>query len=250
MSNEEDVAVIIRYTREIETILKDKFGATGTGLHSKVNFIEWMLADSLIKQIRYLATVRNDAMHNHSAKVDIQSFEKVAILVLKELKEIKKTPPSSSELKKIKQIPLSSYNLRKIKKTPKYNTQREDTFYKSQKDQESVEYSKKIHAMNSDTYKYNPPQEMRGFNTFLNRALLLVVLAGLGGIFYDYYYNASKPIKRTVEVIKKPQQKLERKPIRVIKKENTIKSKEKKQVKNNLDGNVIIMINNDVYSTN
>lgn len=74
MSNEQDIATIIKYTREIETILKSKFKAEGTGLHSQLNSIDLKLSDELIKKIRYIASVRNDTMHNHSAKVDIKSF--------------------------------------------------------------------------------------------------------------------------------------------------------------------------------
>ncbi len=53
---------IIKKTKKLETILT-KMGATGKGLHEKVSSIEHRIDKKTIKPLRYIATIRNKAVH-------------------------------------------------------------------------------------------------------------------------------------------------------------------------------------------
>jgi hypothetical protein len=68
---------IIDRTKEIETILTN-IGATGKGLHEKVSSIENNLNKSVVKAIRYIATIRNNSLHDSDFKLTtdiIDEFE-------------------------------------------------------------------------------------------------------------------------------------------------------------------------------
>lgn len=96
MCNEEELAKIISFSREIESILKDKFKAKGKGLHTYIDSIENMLNLQLVKDLRYIATIRNKAMHESTFKMDNLSRYKMVsertILSLNKL-EIKNMRP-------------------------------------------------------------------------------------------------------------------------------------------------------------
>lgn len=53
---------IMQYATEIETLLESK-GASGKGIHSKVNSIKYNLEREIIKRLRRIATIRNKKMH-------------------------------------------------------------------------------------------------------------------------------------------------------------------------------------------
>jgi hypothetical protein len=54
---------VIKCSKELEHILEVDFGATGKGLHEKISSIHETLSPELIKQMRYLATIRNKLIH-------------------------------------------------------------------------------------------------------------------------------------------------------------------------------------------
>jgi amino acid transporter len=54
---------VIEQTKKIETLLVDRLGAQGRGLHEKTDSIEALLSDNVVKKIRYIASVRNKLMH-------------------------------------------------------------------------------------------------------------------------------------------------------------------------------------------
>ncbi len=70
MTNEEELAKIIFFSRNIESILKDKFKAKGKGLHTYIDSIENKLDPLLLKDLRYIATIRNKSMHESLFKID------------------------------------------------------------------------------------------------------------------------------------------------------------------------------------
>ena len=79
MTNELELAKIISFTRELESILKEKFQAKGKGLHTYIDSIENKLDERLVKDLRYLATIRNKSMHESSFKVDnFSRYKRVA----------------------------------------------------------------------------------------------------------------------------------------------------------------------------
>ena len=90
---------IIDRTKEIETILTD-LGATGKGLHEKVSSIQDTLNKQVVKAIRYIATIRNNALHDANFKLTtdiVDEFEDAYEVVLLMLNiEIKK-PKSNIE---------------------------------------------------------------------------------------------------------------------------------------------------------
>lgn len=63
---------LIRSSSNIENLLEDK-GAVGKGLHEKVSSIESELPESSVKSIRFIASIRNQLVHEGP---DTVSFEK------------------------------------------------------------------------------------------------------------------------------------------------------------------------------
>jgi hypothetical protein len=59
-----DYELVIRSAKELEFILDSSFAATGKSIHEKLNSLpEGSLPAPLIKQMRYLATIRNKLVH-------------------------------------------------------------------------------------------------------------------------------------------------------------------------------------------
>ncbi len=80
--------LVIERTKEIESILKNE-GAVGRGLHSQLSSMEHRLDKKLIKQIRFIATVRNKLLHEHNytmSQKDYKIFDNVSIEVIGKLK--------------------------------------------------------------------------------------------------------------------------------------------------------------------
>lgn len=65
-----DFKAIIDAIKRIETTLIEQFGAEGRGLHEKLSSVEERIPPKLQRSIRYLATVRNKAMHEHGYEID------------------------------------------------------------------------------------------------------------------------------------------------------------------------------------
>ncbi len=108
---------IIDQTKEIETILTN-IGATGKGLHEKVSSIENNLNKSVVKAIRYIATIRNNSLHDSNFKLttDIvdefeDAYEMVHLMLNIELKKVKSI--SQDEIK----VELSNFEKDIIKKS-------------------------------------------------------------------------------------------------------------------------------------
>jgi hypothetical protein len=60
--------IVIKRAKKIESLLTN-LGAEGRGLHQKVTSIEDDLPSHLIKRIRYIATRRNQAMHESEVEI-------------------------------------------------------------------------------------------------------------------------------------------------------------------------------------
>jgi hypothetical protein len=63
-----DLELVIRRSKQLESLLEEGFGATGRGLHEKVTSVEGKLPPPLVKKLRFIATVRNKLVHD--AKLD------------------------------------------------------------------------------------------------------------------------------------------------------------------------------------
>ncbi|CAB9501281.1 expressed unknown protein [Seminavis robusta] len=61
-----DFELAIKSSKELEWVLEDAFGATGKGLHEKISsaaIVNPDLSQSLVRNMRYLATIRNKLVH-------------------------------------------------------------------------------------------------------------------------------------------------------------------------------------------
>lgn len=85
-----DYELAIKSSKELEHILDVEFGAEGKGLHEKISAVSNALPDELIRNMRYLATIRNKLVHEHG-------FDKIP----DRAKFIQKFEWSCKELKKI-----------------------------------------------------------------------------------------------------------------------------------------------------
>lgn len=79
------IGVTISYTKKIETIL-EKQGAHGAGLHKKLDSVESLFDVNLIKEIRFIATMRNKLMHEDGYIIeDFVKFVKTCETVINKL---------------------------------------------------------------------------------------------------------------------------------------------------------------------
>lgn len=69
-----DLNKIVWATKRLEALLEQKFGATGRGLHEKLSSVESRIPMDLRKKIRYLATIRNKAVHEDG--YELESMER------------------------------------------------------------------------------------------------------------------------------------------------------------------------------
>ena len=60
----------IKTAQDIETVLEEDYGATGKGLHEKATSVESDLPADCLRKIRYIATIRNKAVHDDLTVAD------------------------------------------------------------------------------------------------------------------------------------------------------------------------------------
>jgi hypothetical protein len=60
-----DYELAIKSSKELEHILEKEFHASGKGLHEKISSVSSALPAELVKNMRYLATIRNKLVHEH-----------------------------------------------------------------------------------------------------------------------------------------------------------------------------------------
>jgi hypothetical protein len=60
-----DFELAIRSSKELEHILDTELNSNGKGLHEKISSVESGLSNELVKNMRYLATIRNKLVHEH-----------------------------------------------------------------------------------------------------------------------------------------------------------------------------------------
>ena len=122
-TNENELTEIISYTREIETILKNKFQAEGKGLHTYLDAIENKIDYQLLKKLRYIATIRNKAMHDSSFKLNnLNYYKETAEKCIIELNKVSATKASQPNKK---QSPIRNKRRKKV-----FNKHNESTNYR------------------------------------------------------------------------------------------------------------------------
>jgi len=65
-----EIDTAVKYSKQIETLLEQKFGASGKGLHEKLSSIETKIAQNIARQIRYVASIRNKVVHENGYQID------------------------------------------------------------------------------------------------------------------------------------------------------------------------------------
>ena len=80
---------VLQGTKRIEAILEEKFGSTGRGLYEKIDTANMKLPEPLQKRIRYVATLRNKAMHQEGFEIDnIPEYVKTCQVIAEQLEHL------------------------------------------------------------------------------------------------------------------------------------------------------------------
>ncbi len=81
-----EIEIAVGYCKEIESLLEQRYGATGRGLHEKLSSVENGLPSAIAKHIRQIATVRNKVVHESGFKIDnLTNFESTCNEVIRQL---------------------------------------------------------------------------------------------------------------------------------------------------------------------
>ncbi|MFO1411217.1 MAG: hypothetical protein U1F13_02135 [Acinetobacter parvus] len=73
-----DIDIVVTQSKILEALLEQKFGATGRGLHEKLSSIEYQLEAGLVKNIRWIATMRNKVVHENFQLTNQNDFLKLS----------------------------------------------------------------------------------------------------------------------------------------------------------------------------
>lgn len=80
---------VISASRTLESLLEQRFGASGKGLHERVTSVEQQLPPSLLKKIRYIATVRNRLVHQAGYQLqDPDAFLRASVEAIQQLQAL------------------------------------------------------------------------------------------------------------------------------------------------------------------
>ncbi|GAA5648307.1 MULTISPECIES: hypothetical protein [Vibrio] len=60
-----DIEKVVMRTRKLETLLRTRYHAEGKGLHQLITSCEERLPHDVVGKLRYIATIRNKAAHEH-----------------------------------------------------------------------------------------------------------------------------------------------------------------------------------------
>ncbi|MBD3610771.1 MAG: DUF4145 domain-containing protein [Gammaproteobacteria bacterium] len=89
-----DIDLVIKASKKLEYLLSRQLGARGKGLHQKLSNVERKLSSSLVKRLRYIATVRNKLVHDNEYNKldDKRGFKRAVKQSEKELKVLNRKP--------------------------------------------------------------------------------------------------------------------------------------------------------------
>jgi hypothetical protein len=92
-----DYELAIKRCKRLEELLEQGFGASGRGLHEKLTSVQSRLPQSLIKKMRYIATVRNRLVHETSVDRldDKNGFETACNVAEQQLSDLLPKPKSN-----------------------------------------------------------------------------------------------------------------------------------------------------------
>lgn len=84
-----EIDLVFDYSRKIESILENNFGAQGRGLHDKLSSVEAQFPPALARKIRWIATIRNNMAHADDYRLeDAEDFKRTGDAVVSELKAL------------------------------------------------------------------------------------------------------------------------------------------------------------------
>ena len=97
-----DYELVITNCKRLEGILEKGFGASGRGLHEKVTSVQARLPEPLIKKLRYIATIRNQLVHEEDRHRldDKASFQRASKEAEKQLTALLR-PSTAGRLRRI-----------------------------------------------------------------------------------------------------------------------------------------------------
>jgi len=81
---------VISKSKKIESMLVET-GAEGKGLHEKASSIEYKLSANTLKKIRFIASIRNQLLHDDSFELTqelLEGFENASVEVIEELRSL------------------------------------------------------------------------------------------------------------------------------------------------------------------
>jgi hypothetical protein len=121
---ENSIQIAVQQTKAIETLLAKKFSAVGSGLTQKIKSIEYFLDPELVKDIKAVARIRNNVVHQEgSALDDPDSYIEKCQKILAALDE---TAPFKLELKSLLEISAPCELLQKTEEEPIEVTKKQD----------------------------------------------------------------------------------------------------------------------------
>lgn len=100
-----DIDIVVTQSKTLEALLEQKFGATGRGLHEKLSSIEYQLEAGLVKNIRWIATMRNKVVHENFQLTNQNDFLRSCQRALEGLQN---SQPTTSE--RVNSSSRNSYN--------------------------------------------------------------------------------------------------------------------------------------------
>lgn len=121
---DDELKKIASLSQEIESILKNKFSASGKGLHQSIASVEKNFDEALIKDLRFIATIHNKSIREENFKFDnIQSYENVARKTITKLNSlpVSKAMQASAKFKSLPSIKAKSPQSKRNRKRKKSN---------------------------------------------------------------------------------------------------------------------------------
>ena len=91
---------VISSSRALESLLEQRFGATGKGLHERLTSVEHGIPAPLKKKIRFIASVRNQLVHQVGYQLeDPDAFLRASVEAIQQLQALtpRATPTSSAD---------------------------------------------------------------------------------------------------------------------------------------------------------
>lgn len=94
-----EIELAVKSSKKIETLLTEIYQAVGKGLHEKTSSVEDLLNEETLKRIRYIASVRNQVVHDDNYVMDdIENFRNTTSMVIEELEKAKPSQIDNSSL--------------------------------------------------------------------------------------------------------------------------------------------------------